>query len=123
MLKIGVQTRNIVNDECPERGFALLKQTGFSCADFSLNEYLRNKDIYQSNRVLTEDKISQPFDLEVSVAELLGHEYFCHSDFGGTEIVSKIHAKTIVNAGDKLNLVFDLSKIHLFDPTTQKIIK
>ena len=84
---------------------------------------IRPEDIYQSNRVLTEDKISQPFDLEVSVAELLGHEYFCHSDFGGTEIVSKIHAKTIVNAGDKLNLVFDLSKIHLFDPTTQKIIK
>ena len=84
---------------------------------------IRPEDIYQSNRVLTEDKISQPFTLEVSVAELLGHEYFCHSDFGGSEIVSKIHAKTIVNAGDKLDLVFDLSKVHLFDPTTQKIIK
>lgn len=50
MLKIGVQTRNIVSDECPEDGFTLLKQTGFSCADFSLNEYLKNKDIYQSSR-------------------------------------------------------------------------
>ena len=50
MLKIGAQTRNIVSDECPEDGFTLLKQTGFSCADFSLNEYLKNKDIYQSSR-------------------------------------------------------------------------
>ena len=84
---------------------------------------IRPEDIYQSNRVLTDETISQPFDLEVSVAELLGHEYFCHTDFQGQEIVSKIHARNLVHAGDKLNLVFDLSKVHLFDPTTQKLIK
>lgn len=50
MLKIGVQTRNVISDVYPEEGFKLLKQTGFSCVDFSLNEYLKNKDIYQSNR-------------------------------------------------------------------------
>ncbi len=48
MLKIGVQTKNVVNDECPKRGFELLKKSGFSCADFSLNAYLLNTDIYRS---------------------------------------------------------------------------
>ena len=46
MLQIGVQTRNIVDDKCPEEGFKALKNAGFSCADFSLNGYLKNNDLY-----------------------------------------------------------------------------
>ena len=84
---------------------------------------IRPEDIYQSNRVLTDDQISEEFELKVSVAELLGHEYYCHSNFEDGNIVSKIHAKTLVNAGDTLKLVFDISKVHLFDTITQKIIK
>lgn len=84
---------------------------------------IRPEDIYQSNRVLTDEAISQEFEMSVSVAELLGHEYYCHSDFEDGEIVSKIHARTIVDSGDILKLVFDISKIHLFDVTTQKLIK
>lgn len=48
MLELGVQTKNVVNDNHPEEGFAMLAQSGFSCADFSLNDYLKNKNIYQS---------------------------------------------------------------------------
>lgn len=47
-MEIGVQTKNVVEDACPEEGFALLKRAGFSCADFSLNGYLINKEIYRS---------------------------------------------------------------------------
>lgn len=50
MLQVGVQTKNVVNDEYPEEGFALLKRAGFSCADFSLNRYLLNTSLYQSKR-------------------------------------------------------------------------
>ena len=84
---------------------------------------IRPEDIYQANRILTDEEVSQEFKLKVSVAELLGHEYYVHTDFEGNEIVSKIHAKTLVNAGDELNLVFDLSKIHLFDTITEKLIR
>ncbi len=83
---------------------------------------IRPEDIYQSNRVLTEEEISDPFSLEVSVAELLGHEYYVHTKFEGSEITSKIHAKTLVHSGDILSLVFDLSKVHLFDSITEKLI-
>lgn len=83
---------------------------------------LRPEDIYQSNRVLTDSEISPIFNLTISVAELLGHEYYVHTEFQGATIVSKIHAKTIVNADDPIDLVFDLSKIHLFDPITEKLI-
>ena len=47
MLEIGVQSRNIVEDPCPEKGFRMLKDAGFSCTDFSLNSYLTNKDLYE----------------------------------------------------------------------------
>lgn len=50
MLQIGVQTKNVVNDEYPVEGFDLLKRAGFSCADFSLNSYLSNTALYRSKR-------------------------------------------------------------------------
>lgn len=50
MNKIGVQTKNIITDECPADGFKLLKKTGFSCVDFSLNGYLLNTDLYQKRK-------------------------------------------------------------------------
>ena len=84
---------------------------------------IRPEDIYQSNRVLTDGDISQEFNLTVSVAELLGHEYYVHTNFESDEIVSKIHAKTLVHSGDEIKLVFDISKIHLFDRITKKLIK
>ena len=49
MLELGVQTKEAVQDENPAEGFSLLRQAGFSCADFSLNAYLLNLDIYGNN--------------------------------------------------------------------------
>ena len=62
MLTLGVQTKNVVNDEYPEEGFAMLKRAGFSCADFSLNGYLVNTDIYQAS-------LNRFFDASVSELE------------------------------------------------------
>lgn len=44
---IGVQTKEAIDDACPEEGFRVLKEAGFSHVDFSLNKYMINKDIYQ----------------------------------------------------------------------------
>lgn len=47
-MKIGVQTKNVVKDNDPAAGFEALGRAGFSCADFSLNGYLLNSALYQS---------------------------------------------------------------------------
>lgn len=55
MVKIGVQTKNVIYDSelrrgsstHPREGFELLKNAGFSCVDFSLNAYLLNTSLYQ----------------------------------------------------------------------------
>ena len=62
MLQTGVQTKNVVEDRNPEEGFKMLSRAGFSCADFILNSYLVNRDIYQS-------KLSPFFDSTVSELE------------------------------------------------------
>ena len=47
MLQIGVQTKNIVDDNDPVTGFGIMKKVGFSCGDFSLNQYLSNTMLYE----------------------------------------------------------------------------
>ena len=42
---IGAQTKEAIDDACPEDGFRILKEAGFSHVDFSLNKYMINKDI------------------------------------------------------------------------------
>lgn len=49
-LELGVQTKNIVEDQNPGKGFRMMKEAGFSCADFSLNYYLTNTMLYRSER-------------------------------------------------------------------------
>ena len=46
MQEIGVQTKNVIRDENPQEGFAMLRRAGFSCCDFSLNAYLTNQALY-----------------------------------------------------------------------------
>jgi hypothetical protein len=47
MNRLGVQTRVVVDDASPTDGFSLIKRAGFDCADFSLNQYLKNSDLYR----------------------------------------------------------------------------
>lgn len=45
-LSVGVQSKDIVFDECPIEGFEMMKRAGFSGCDFSLNSYLTNTSLY-----------------------------------------------------------------------------
>lgn len=63
MLRIGVQSKNVVDDVHPEEGFLLLKQTGFSCADFSLNKYLANTSLYRDEINSFFNKTRSEFEL------------------------------------------------------------
>ena len=62
MLGIGVQTKNVVDDNCPAEGFRLLADVGFTNCDFSLNGYLLNTDLYQ-------DTLNKFFDKSITELE------------------------------------------------------
>lgn len=78
MQRIGVQTKNVVNDNAPLEGFEMLKRAGFNCCDFSLNGYLINTDIYQDklNRFFDPgiEELIEFFRLHKEAAEIAGIE-------------------------------------------------
>ncbi|MCR5012744.1 MAG: TIM barrel protein [Lachnospiraceae bacterium] len=79
-LRIGVQSKNVVFDDDPAAGFLTLKQSGFDCCDFSLNNYLKNTDLYQEN-------INRFFDRSVTELE----DYFAPHKAGAAEAGIKIN--------------------------------
>ena len=83
---------------------------------------IRPEDIYEVGKVFTDDKLSEPIDGVVNVPELLGHEYFIHIDFDQKDLVAKIAAKRLINANEKIQVILDLSKAHIFDSVSTKII-
>ena len=74
MLGIGVQTQNVVTDIDPATGFSMLKRAGFDNADFSLNSYLLNTDLYQ-------DALNKFFDKSITELE----DYFLPHKAGAKE--------------------------------------
>lgn len=64
----------------------------------------------------------EKLDLKVNVAELLGNEYYVHSDFGGGDLISKIPASKIIKSHDPISLTFNLNKVHFFDCKTEKAL-
>ncbi|MCI8660160.1 MAG: sugar phosphate isomerase/epimerase [Lachnospiraceae bacterium] len=80
MVRIGVQTKNVVEDERPEKGFEMLRKTGFSCVDFSLNYYLTNTSLYRMERNSFFDKTDQELE-----------EYFTPHRAGAKEAGIRIH--------------------------------
>jgi len=62
------------------------------------------------------------FDITVNVAELLGHEYYIHTDFGGADLISKFPAVKPIGIKEKLKISFDVKKVHFFNPETEMAI-
>ena len=76
---------------------------------------IRPEDIYESDE-------SDAYSLKISVAELMGHEYYVHFDLVGEEMVAKTSVKKALNSDDILKLKFDREKVHIFDKITKEKI-
>lgn len=50
MLEIGVQTKECIDNANPAEGFKMLSELGFLAVDFSLNDFLKNTNIYQGEK-------------------------------------------------------------------------
>ena len=79
---------------------------------------IRPEDIHDAS--IHKSAIS--YDIDVAVAELLGHEYYIHSNFGGIDLVAKIPLTHEIKIGDKMKLAFNYNKAHIFDPVSEKRI-
>ena len=97
-------------------------ETYLKDGEFKVTFGIRPEDIYEKDKAFTDGKLSKPIDGVVSVPELLGHEYFIHIDFDSADLVAKIAAKRTISAEEKIEVVMDLSRAHIFDTVSTKII-
>ncbi len=83
---------------------------------------IRPEDIHEGDKEHLKKYGGEAYGIKVAVAELLGHEYYVHSDFAGIDLVAKIPLTHEINIGDEMKIVFDIKKAHVFDPETEKRI-
>ena len=61
-------------------------------------------------------------ELEVGIMELLGKEYILHLNLGDVDLLCQMPNELNITLHEKLNLLLDETKIHLFDSITEKTI-
>ena len=84
---------------------------------------IRPEDIIEKTSAVLLKNPSPHMNLNVSIAELLGNEYYAHLDFAGKDVIAKVNAELNIDKGQTLDLVFNLDKYSLFDKVNGKNIK
>jgi multiple sugar transport system ATP-binding protein len=69
-----------------------------------------------------EEATKSSYEITVKVAELLGSEYYIHTNFGGVDLVVKLPANRLISTREKLHVEMVVEKIHFFDPDTEMVI-
>ncbi len=83
---------------------------------------VRPEDIVKASDAASDGVYSSSISFRVDVAELLGHEYYAHGNFQGSEIVAKIQSKRLIGVGDEMDVAFDMERIHVFDTISEETI-
>ena len=84
---------------------------------------IRPEDIIEKTGSVLVKNASDHMKLKVSIAELLGNEYYAHIDFAGKDVIAKVNAELNLEKGQELDLVFNLDKYSLFDKVNGANIK
>ncbi|KRG10801.1 ABC transporter ATP-binding protein [Staphylococcus sp. NAM3COL9] len=98
----------------------LLKEKGYENKNIKMGirpEHIKDEPIY------TESGITNTFEAKVKVNELLGSESIIHTNLGDYELVAKVNSRNQSNSGDTIKFIFDINKIHFFNPETGDRIK
>jgi multiple sugar transport system ATP-binding protein len=66
---------------------------------------------------------SAPVEAKVDVTELMGNEISLYLVAGQDNIVARVDPRTDFRMGDKVQVAFNMDKVHLFDPDTEKAIR
>ena len=83
---------------------------------------IRPEDI-KDEQVFIETSKDSAFDATVRVYELLGAEVFLYFTIADTvDITARVNPRTTARPGDTIQIALDLSKIHIFDKETEKVI-
>ena len=84
---------------------------------------VRPENIYLKDSITEKNvKPSNDLYLTISIPELLGNEYYLHSELAKNDFVIKTSANNDVKENSKVIINIDLNKIHLFDVIDKNIL-
>ncbi len=132
---IGTPSMNFINGKVSEDGYFSNNEIKVKVTDAKMKILKKNnqidkpivlgirpEDIHDDNNV----KKAYPealVKLTVDVSELLGSETNITAEVDKETIIARVDARTDVNIGDTIELVFDMNKVHFFDKKTEERIK
>ena len=97
--------------------------------DDSLNSYvgkevvfgIRPEDVYDDPEML-QKQADSIVEADVEVTELMGAETYLYLNCEGNNITARVDPTSVAKSGDKIKIVMDMNKCHLFDKETEKTI-
>jgi multiple sugar transport system ATP-binding protein len=66
---------------------------------------------------------AHPVEGEVDVTELMGNEIFVYLKSGDHSYVARVDPRSRYQMGDKVNMVFNMENMHIFDQETERAIR
>jgi len=66
---------------------------------------------------------AQPVECVVDVTELMGNEIFVHLKTGDNLFVARVDPRSRYHVGDRVNIVFNMNNMHIFDRDTEEALR
>ncbi|WP_028273355.1 ABC transporter ATP-binding protein [Atopococcus tabaci] len=107
--------------EIPEGKLKTLREKGYG-DNSKLTFGIRPEDIHSESIALSTYPGSI-VNAKVVVSELLGAETMLYSQVGDLEFIARVDARDYHRPGEEIQLAFDMSKSHFFDPETTEVIR
>ncbi|MCP2035358.1 multiple sugar transport system ATP-binding protein [Planomicrobium sp. HSC-17F08] len=104
----------------PEAKMGLLREQGYIGKEVILG--IRPEDIHDEPLFLDHSPGTK-VRASIEVAELMGSEIILYSNVAGQDFIARIDARFNVEAGQTIDVAFDLNKAHFFDQETEERIK
>lgn len=82
---------------------------------------IRPEDIHGKG-IVADTYPTAHFKFYVEVSELLGHEFILHGKVANQALMAKVSARLEAVPHEEIEIAFDMSKVHFFDPETENRI-
>ena len=82
---------------------------------------IRPEDMHDEESFLSMSPDSV-IEAEIKVYEMLGAEVYLYFDVEDVSFTARVNPRTTARVGDKIKLALDLTKVHVFDAETEKVI-
>jgi multiple sugar transport system ATP-binding protein len=83
---------------------------------------IRPEDVHDSHYVARGVDESAKIQAQVNLTEAMGSEVFAYIENGGKEFVGRLDPRTSARTGNKLEIVLDMDKMHIFDRESEKAL-